>query len=326
MKKLFALFLGVATLATSAYTKKVDNEADLSAIGEVSTQLVDALNADDVKAIMDVTLSRYTAKKEAAPPAVSAPEPAATISPVDVQLGKVLAINHNTFTLKNVADTKAFEDIVIKEWNPAWVQHIPGYQTLLLKGDRGTKSGAYSTIISFDDLETRNYYYPTQDGSEDNVDSVAFEPIRLINQKFSQFEYIPSDTVRIYTDYVLVGGDKVDTMPLVGLLGIHELNVKAGMEEAFEAFVTDKYYPAMKGRLPGLWYFVYKGDRGADIGSYIIIAAFDSVERRNAYYPEPDKVSETVSNALDSLEDIGNEFSTYQETEEDVYTDYVIIR
>ena len=64
------------------------------------------------------------AKQAAAPPAAPAPEPAAAVAPIDVRLGKLIVINHNTFTLKNEADTKRYEKAAVEVYNPAWLRSL----------------------------------------------------------------------------------------------------------------------------------------------------------------------------------------------------------
>ncbi len=277
------------------------------------------------------------AAKEAAMPAAPAPEAAPAVQPVEVRLGKLIAVDQRTFNLKNPADTERYEKAVAQMFNHIWARHVPGLQILVCKGDRGVNTGRYVQLWNFDTQERRDYYAPVADADEAPAHTTAaVEPLDAeLEEKwgFESSDFIFSDSLRNYTDYVLVGSDQVAEMPLVGLLGIHHLKVNAGMEEAFEAFITTKYYPAMKDLLPGLWFFYYKGDRGADIGGYIHVYAFDSPERRDAYVPEPGQASEVVQEAFTAVQDLFDEQDTYfvqadTATGEPVaeYTDWVIIR
>lgn len=267
------------------------------------------------------------AKQAAAPPAAPAPEPAAAVPSVDVRLGRVIAINHNTFNLKNYADTERYENQVAKVINPIWQRHMPGIQWLVIKGDRGVNKGKYTNLGNIDTFERRNYYWPVPDADEYPVWAAALELLQAEIQSANPdtFELIEA-TGRVYADYVLVGGDQITEMPLVGLLGIHKIKVKAGKEAAFEAFITEKLYPApaILGRIPGVDHFVYKGDRGFDKGGYISVYAFDSVERRDTYIPEPGSPSAAGQEAFAPFQDLNNELDELIDSL--YYTDWVIIK
>ncbi len=265
------------------------------------------------------------AAKEAAMPAA----PAAVAGPIEVRLGRLIAINQTTFTLKNEGDAARDEKVRAEVFNPAWARHVPGLLILRLRGDRGVNDGKYTVMFNFDTEARRNHYFPEPDADEYPVADAAWEPLNAEIERANPdtFEYVFSDTVRNYTDYVLVGSDQVAELPLVGLLGVHHPKVKAGMEAAFEAFMTDKWYPATLGRIPGMDWFVYKGDRGADIGGYIVVAAFDAADRRDSYFPEPGSTSTAWTEATEAAplpEGLLDEYNAFIESAE--YTDWVIIK
>ncbi len=281
------------------------------------------------------------AAKEAAMPTAPAPEAAPAMQPVEVRLGKLIAVDQRTFNLKNPADTERYEKAVAQVFNHIWARHVPGLQILVCKGDRGVYTGRYVQLWNFDTQERRDYYAPVPDADEAPAHTTAaFEPLDAEFEEewgFESSDFNFSDSLRNYTDYVLVGNDQVAEMPLVGLLGIHHLKVNAGMEEAFEAFMAEKYYPATLGRVPGIDWFAYKGDRGADIGGYILICALESVDRRDSYFPAEGQVSEVAQNTLPPLQDLFDELielgvtyfvptDTTADTPPDEYTDWVIIR
>ena len=97
------------------------------------------------------------AKQAAAPPAAPA------VAPVDVRLGKLIAVDQRTFNLKNPADTERYENQVAKVGNPIWQRHVPGLQILVCKGDRGVNTGRYVLLRNIDTQERRDYYYPVPD-------------------------------------------------------------------------------------------------------------------------------------------------------------------
>lgn len=277
------------------------------------------------------------AAKEAAMSAAPAPEAAPAVQPVEVRLGKLIAVDQRTFNLKNPADTERYEKAVAQVLNHIWARHVPGLQILVCKGDRGVNAGRYVQLWNFDTQERRDYYAPVPDADEAPAHTTAaLEPLNAEFEEKWEFEssdFNFSDSLRNYTDYVLVGSDQIAEMPLVGLLGIHKIKVKAGMEAAFETFMTDKWYPAILGQISGLDWFVYKGDRGANIGGYISVAALDSPSRRDAYWPEPGTASEAWTEAWRPFEELNNEANLYYVPADSTaaappaeYTDWVIIR
>lgn len=265
--------------------------------------------------------------------ATPAPAEAPTVQPVEVRLGRLIAVDQRTFTLKNPADTEGYEKAVAQVYNHIWERHVPGLQILVGKGERGVNAGRYVELWNFDTRERRDYYAPVADSSAPAHTTAAIEPLDAEFEEKWSFEpsdFNFSDSLRNYTDYVLIGGDQIAEMPLVGLLGIHEItNVEAGMEAAFETFIMETWYPEFKKvTLPGVSNFIYRGDRGQRIGGYIAVWALESLERRNMLWPEPGSSSEEASQGFAVIDStIFQQYSSYLDQDiESHYTDWVIIR
>ncbi|MCH7575600.1 MAG: hypothetical protein IIA59_10810 [Candidatus Marinimicrobia bacterium] len=273
------------------------------------------------------------AAKEAVRPAAPALTVAPVAQPVEVRLGRVIAVDRRTFTLKDPADADRYETAVAQVHNPIWERQVPGWQLIVGKGERGVNAGRYVNLFNIETRDRRDYYAPVADSTAPAYSTAAFDLLNAEfegNWDFDSTDFNFSDSVRFYTDYVLIGSDQIAEMPLVGLLGIHEVtNVEAGMEAAFETFIIEKYYPEFKKvTLPGVSFFVYKGDRGQRIGGYIGVWALESLERRNMLWPEPGSSSEEAAQGFAVMDStIAAQLNSYFDpSDEGNYTDWVIIR
>ncbi len=253
-------------------------------------------------------------------PAPDTPPPSS-----EVRMGQVLALSN--FSLKKDVDRAAFEQFVREEFNPAWDRHVPGASYLVWKGDRGVRVGEYLSIYNFDTLERRNFYFPQEDAGPYPEADKATEPILpLINQYQDQL-----GEQRVYTDYVLVGRDRVKDLPALHLIGVHRLTITPGMEGAFEAFVAEKLHPQWAEHVPGMRLFVLKGDRGTNKGGYIALYTFEPASMRDHYFPASGEGSAAWEEAFRPMEDLEQEMISYFKYGEAyldyvAFTDYVLIR
>jgi len=72
------------------------------------------------------------------------------------------------------------------------------------------------------------------------------------------------------------------------LVGVHTLQLNEGVTpEQFEAFVAGPFAEFWAAPIGGLQLGVAKCDRGANLGGYELAFFFDSVARRNAFFPTP---------------------------------------
>lgn len=202
-----------------------------------------------------------------------------------------------------------------------WEKHVPGLHGVTMKGDRGERDGQYIGVWIFDTVERRDHYFPEPDGGPYPVFGEAYAPMQDIENMAGDYANVPES----YTDYVLVGAETVDAMPSCEVIGIHKIKVKRGMEHDFEAFVTHRLNT--DGSMPGIWTFIYKGDRGADEGEYIWVAAFDPGYMRDAYFPGS-QASRAWQEADAPFAELNERFSSYLEEGigQGTFTDYVVVR
>ncbi len=233
------------------------------------------------------------------------------------RMGEVLALRE--FTLKDGVDTTALEQFFFEEVIPSRDKHVvPGLQLVNMKGDRGERDGQYIVAWIFDKVERRDHYFPEEGGAAPEFEE-AYAPMQAIENKAGEYGVAPS-----YTDYVLVGAETVDVMPSFELLGIHKIEVTPGKEDDFEAFVT---HHLNKGEsAPGIHTFIYKGDRGVDVGGYIWVVAFDPWYMRDAYFPASGPSSALMEAAPGMQALTGEAISSFLSTGPGIYTDYVVVR
>jgi hypothetical protein len=220
-----------------------------------------------------------------------------------MQLGEILILN--TPTLNSDADTEAYEALLLDEVAPPWKAHVPGTELHLFRADRGGRTGDYLVVWSIDTREHRNASLPEDQAS--GFSRAVLERTGWVPAATSTFL---SDTGS-YTDYVLIGADRIGDLPRVDILGMHYIKVQADKEEAFERFVRDTLHPAFTDQTPGMRLLYYKGIRGEDAGSYITIFALESVEARAQYWPTDAPETEALKTAFKPMEPLAAELSTY---------------
>lgn len=115
------------------------------------------------------------------------------------------------------------------------------------------------------------------------------------------------------------------------IIAVRKIKLKTGVTpEAFEKFVTrvtnDEF-----GRFPGVKFNYGKGERGDEIGSYVVFWEFDSKLTRDFYAPEGDK--KTSPEALMFIDNFFNKYSPEFDKLAEVvvpagkegYTDFLIL-
>jgi hypothetical protein len=75
------------------------------------------------------------------------------------------------------------------------------------------------------------------------------------------------------------------------VFGIHHLELQSGVNaEDFERFIAEEGYPATAQQ--DLTLSVLKGERGAGVGTYLLMSEFESVAARDRYFPASGEASE----------------------------------
>lgn len=116
-----------------------------------------------------------------------------------------------------------------------------------------------------------------------------------------------------------------------GLVGLKDVKLKPGVDPAdFERFVVRTFVPEASRFYPGAKFLVLKGDRGAEVGSYLFVLIFDTKEIRDLYFPaegEPSAIFMKIAEAyggMDELRILYDEFARYADITE--RTDYAAIQ
>ena len=105
-----------------------------------------------------------------------------------------------------------------------------------------------------------------------------------------------------------------------GLIAIREVDVKSGMEADYEEFCQNTIVPTWQKQLPGMEIYILKGDRGLRKGKYAQLMSFESVAKRDYYFPLPDSVNAEIVDEYNEVFEKTNANSYLNETPS--YTDY----
>lgn len=114
-------------------------------------------------------------------------------------MAKVFAIHY--FDLKPGANASAFEKFIAADPFPT----LSGWNTHIVKGERGERAGKYALIHEFDSVEIRNRYFPAEGGEPNpEVQQLFNSPeMQAAGEQWDAFATSMMQTV--YTDYVVVG-------------------------------------------------------------------------------------------------------------------------
>jgi len=110
------------------------------------------------------------------------------------------------------------------------------------------------------------------------------------------------------------------------VLGLHVITVtlKPGVTmEQYIDFYLEKYMPEAEKNFPGIKGYIIKGVRGENENKFGIVFSFKSVEVRDKYFPEPDKMSELANAGFQKLQPLTDELDKLG-SYTSVYTDWVI--
>lgn len=220
-----------------------------------------------------------------------------------INLGEVLVVNMPV--LKSGADTGTFESHVIDEILPYWDALGDQVETHFFRADRGKDIGRYWIVWNVKTREHRKMLLP------ENQES-GFSPDVL--EKVGQASTLSTRYVSQeggYTDYELIGAERITALPEVELLGIHYIQVRKDRRAAFDEFVRETLHPALVGQIPGMDLLYYKGVRGEHAGQYLTIFAIESVEARERYWPTNAPETKALKDAFEPLVSIARQLSTY---------------
>jgi hypothetical protein len=219
-----------------------------------------------------------------------------------VKLGEVIIIS--TPTLKNDVKPEALRTFFSKEVYSDWKKSAPGTGMYLLQADRGTDENKYIMACVAEDPAAREGSLPP--GSP--FSNETFSSVGSLTSDPSDFFTEPEK----YTEYRLIGAEKVGRLPEAGILGIHLIQIRKEKSDAFEVFVQEELHPALTHLFPDMKLFYYKAVAGENAGSYILLFAIESVQTREKYWPTGGPETEAVKKAFQPLKDLAKKLSTFQ--------------
>jgi hypothetical protein len=121
------------------------------------------------------------------------------------------------------------------------------------------------------------------------------------------------------------GSDQEDSA-MSKVFGMHVIALKPGVKaEDFEKFITDEVYPLIN--LPGMEFYLLKGDRGDREGKYLWFMEIESEEARSRYFPAPGEMSGAAEQIMQSREfvEMAKKWDTFATPMDVIYTDYVVV-
>ena len=241
---------------------------------------------------------------------------AMVIIPSFGQIAEVVSLRE--ITLKKDANPIMFQNmmhIVRNELD----EKAMGAHVNIWMGERGERKGEYIHAYSFDFKAARDYYFPEAGGAAPRAEALN-KRVQVPVDPGTMIEGTPT-----YTDYVLLGFDKLVTPRGGPVAGVRKVEVPVANQAAFEKIVIEKLQPYWQEHVDGMYVYLYKGDRGERKGQYLYVVFFDSIERRNAYYPsEGGDSSDAFKKATEGIPDFGLE-KLGAKVVGDSYTDYVIV-
>jgi hypothetical protein len=218
-----------------------------------------------------------------------------------IPLGETLLVS--TSPPKKSADPEKFKSFMIKELVPAWNQGSPGPEMYLLKADRGDRNGEFLTICMAANPDERKKLESGSPFSDKAVSALAGN----LSGQPSTFLEDPD----AYTEYQLIGGDRITPLPTVDLLGIHYIKVKPEKAKDFEKLVVEKLHPTVGNLVHDMNLLYYKAIAGQNKGSFITIYAIESTEARERFWPTGGQEQEIVKQLFGPHKELAKELGTY---------------
>ena len=238
-------------------------------------------------------------------------------------LGEVIA--YRTITLLSHSKEGKYLQQTMTS-NKMWNKNLSGLHSATFKGDRGERAGQFCGIWMFESVEKRDGYFPlTNKGDEHGTGVEEFSNVATkINNTTGNinYTYVPEEyqATGVYTDYVVLGFDQLKNPTLGGLFALREYEIKPGMEAEFEEFCVNTSVPAFQKNFPGMEIYYLKGDRGARKGKYAEILSFESIEKRDYFFPTHDSTNAEIADEFWKMYETTN-VETFL-AEPATYTDY----
>jgi hypothetical protein len=218
-----------------------------------------------------------------------------------IPLGKTIFISNSP--LKKDIDPGNYEAFMLTELIPAWNRKSTGTIMYLLKADRGDRNGELLTICVASDMNVGKQLTKGSPFGDKAVAKVAGD----LSEQPSAFLEDPD----VYTEYQLMGGDRITPLPSVEILGIHYMKVKPEKKKDYEELVERRLHPTVCNLVHDMNLLYYKGISGQDKDTFITIYAIESVEARERFWPTGGQEQEIVKQLFGPYKDLAKELSTY---------------
>jgi hypothetical protein len=215
-----------------------------------------------------------------------------------MQMGEVIMLSHPV--LNKDVTAEEFRVFVNQRINSAQKKEKAGNTLQLFKADRGNRKGEFLLVYS----SSRSRGRESRPGVNPFTDKLAGA---RASRQLSDFVTNAS----AFTEYSLIGADKLKSLPVAGILGIHYIKIKQERTTEFEKFVVDKLHPAVANLFPDMQLLYYKAVDGDNTGSYITIFTIESVAARDKYWPAGAPETEVLKQTFKPLEPLAKELGTY---------------
>jgi hypothetical protein len=214
-----------------------------------------------------------------------------------MKIGDVLIVSHPN--MNSNANPEAFQAFVTKEMLPVLNKQGHGVAYHLFKADRGKQKGQFLLAGAAEKIND----------PRGNFVKSPFNVISSPNGGKSLDDFVTN--AGTFTEYHLIGGEKIKSLPNAGILGIHSIQVKKERSKAFEKFVVDKLHPAVSQLFPDMQLLFYKAVAGENTGSYITIFTINSPAARDKYWPGGTAETEILKKTFKPLEGLAKELGGY---------------
>ncbi|HEX6227337.1 MAG TPA: hypothetical protein VFZ52_23130 [Chryseolinea sp.] len=210
-----------------------------------------------------------------------------------IPVGKVLVLH--VPELKEGVTPQAFQDFLASDFLPSTDRKFPDLTFEFFKADRGAQKGKFLLVGSAENNK--------------NTGPAKESPFIVGTGKKTLGDYTKNP--QSFTEYNLIGADKITSLPNAGILGIHFIKVKQDRLKEFEVFVVEKLHPVVGHLFPDMQLLYYKATGGANIGSYITIFTIDSPAARDKYWPGGADETTILKTTFKPLEGLAKELGTY---------------
>lgn len=114
--------------------------------------------------------------------------------------GSIVTISYYEVILQPDVTMNQYLEFLNTKYKAAFEKALPGVTIINLKGDRGDLENKLGDMLIFDSKETRDKYWPTEDGGT-QWNEGAQELVQKVNEELTK--YVISST-RTYTDWLIL--------------------------------------------------------------------------------------------------------------------------